>query len=152
MRTAKTLIRLCGCPGWSESSLDAQPFCWFCHEAVQINNETRGHRARKSLFLFITVMLILHYIKWIFWWERLRYQSYRYNKLRKAFSKFYRHHYDWFPNIMLDSNLFLNMACRNPNFMVTYCINLEKLLDDIMFLISWNRNVWCYATDCMPSG
>ena len=30
MRTAKTLIRLGGCPGWSESSLCAQSFCWFC--------------------------------------------------------------------------------------------------------------------------
>ena len=30
MRTAKTLIRLGGCPGWSESSLGAHSFCWFC--------------------------------------------------------------------------------------------------------------------------
>ena len=36
VRTAKTLIRLGGCPGWSESSLDAQPFCWFCHVVAQI--------------------------------------------------------------------------------------------------------------------
>ena len=28
--TAKTLIRLGGCPGWSESSLGAHSFCWFC--------------------------------------------------------------------------------------------------------------------------
>ena len=35
-RTAKTLIRLGGCPGWSESLLGAQPHCWFCHEAAQI--------------------------------------------------------------------------------------------------------------------
>ena len=28
-RKAKTLIRLGGCPGWSESSLGAQPHCWF---------------------------------------------------------------------------------------------------------------------------
>ena len=33
-RTAKTLIRLGGCPGWSESSLGTQSFCWFCHEAA----------------------------------------------------------------------------------------------------------------------
>ena len=25
------------CPGWSESSLGAQSFCWFCHEAAQIH-------------------------------------------------------------------------------------------------------------------
>ena len=35
MRTGKTLIRLGGCPGWSESSLGVQSF-WFCHEAAQI--------------------------------------------------------------------------------------------------------------------
>ena len=35
-RTAKTLIRLGGCPGWSESSLGAQAHCWFCHEAAHI--------------------------------------------------------------------------------------------------------------------
>ena len=38
MRTVKTLIRLCGCPGWSESSLGAQPLCWFCHEAAPFSN------------------------------------------------------------------------------------------------------------------
>ena len=36
MRTAKTLIRLGGCPGWSESSLGAHSFCWFCHEAAHV--------------------------------------------------------------------------------------------------------------------
>ena len=30
----KTLIRLGGCPGWSESSLGAKPFFWFCHVAA----------------------------------------------------------------------------------------------------------------------
>ena len=35
MRTAKTLIRLGGYPGRSESSLGAQPYCWFCHEVAQ---------------------------------------------------------------------------------------------------------------------
>ena len=40
MRTAKTLIRLRGCPGWSESSLDAQPLCWFCHVAAHRLNES----------------------------------------------------------------------------------------------------------------
>ena len=27
----RRLIRLGGCPGWSESSLGAHSFCWFCH-------------------------------------------------------------------------------------------------------------------------
>ena len=32
----RRLIRLGGCPGWSESSLGAQSFCWFCHGAAQV--------------------------------------------------------------------------------------------------------------------
>ena len=36
MGKAKTLIRLSGCPGCSESSLGAQSLCWFCHVAAQI--------------------------------------------------------------------------------------------------------------------
>ena len=36
MRIAKTLIRLGGCPGCSESSLSAQVICWFCHAAAQL--------------------------------------------------------------------------------------------------------------------
>ena len=35
-RTAKTLIRLGRCPVWSESSLGAQSFCWFCRAVAQI--------------------------------------------------------------------------------------------------------------------
>ena len=35
--TAKTLIRLGRCPGWSETSLGAQSFCWFCHEAAHFH-------------------------------------------------------------------------------------------------------------------
>ena len=36
MWTAKTLIRLGGCPGWSESLLGTHSFCWFCHVAAHI--------------------------------------------------------------------------------------------------------------------
>ena len=32
----RRLIRLGGCPGWSESSLDAYSFCWFCHVAAHV--------------------------------------------------------------------------------------------------------------------
>ena len=40
MWTAKTLVRLCGWPGWSKSSLVAQPHCWFCHVAAQMSWDT----------------------------------------------------------------------------------------------------------------
>ena len=36
-----SLISLGGCPGWSESSLGAQPFCWFCHEAANLSLATQ---------------------------------------------------------------------------------------------------------------
>ena len=36
------LIRLGGCPCWSASSLDAQSFCWFCHEAAQLEEYLCG--------------------------------------------------------------------------------------------------------------
>ena len=35
-RKAKTLIRLGGCPGWSESSLGAHSFCSFCHVVAHL--------------------------------------------------------------------------------------------------------------------
>ena len=38
--TAKTLIRLGGCPGWSESSMGAHSVCWFSHVVAHF-----GYRA-----------------------------------------------------------------------------------------------------------
>ena len=54
-RTAKTLTRLGWSPGWSESSLGAQSFCWFCHEAAQVSflkRPNRNNRNFLSLFWF----------------------------------------------------------------------------------------------------
>ena len=41
----RKLIRLGGCPGWSESSLGAHSFCWFCHVVA--------HKCFTGIFLFI---------------------------------------------------------------------------------------------------
>ena len=38
---AKTLIRLGGCPGWSEYSLGTHSFCWFCHAAAQMDKKSK---------------------------------------------------------------------------------------------------------------
>ena len=38
----RRLIRLEECPGWSESSLGAKSFCWFWHEAAQMQLILRG--------------------------------------------------------------------------------------------------------------
>ena len=35
LSSRKTLIRLGGCPSWSESSLGADTFCWFCSVVAQ---------------------------------------------------------------------------------------------------------------------
>ena len=37
-----------GCPGWSESSLGSQPFCWFCHEAAHIRTYRLGKQCRPT--------------------------------------------------------------------------------------------------------
>ena len=36
LSTAKTLIRLGGCPGWSESSVGAHSFCLVCHVVAHL--------------------------------------------------------------------------------------------------------------------
>ena len=46
-------------------------------------------------------------------------QGYRYHKLRKAFSKFYRRHFELISNSMSDKNHFYIKAYWNQNFMVT---------------------------------
>ena len=57
-------------------------------------------------------------------------QGYRYNKIRKTFTKFYRHHCD----LVSTFNLFLNEAYRNLNFMATSYTNLRKLFVEMIFL------------------
>ena len=65
MRTVKTLIRLGGCPGWSESSLGAQSFCWFCHEVAHLPSlwntgsgiSFPGRKKRLHVFLLKQVLV-----------------------------------------------------------------------------------------------
>ena len=57
----RRLIRLGGCPGWSESSLGAQSLCWFCHNAAQIYRwcSTRTYQIIAKSFCRI-VQYIVH--------------------------------------------------------------------------------------------
>ena len=50
MPTAKTLIRLGGCPGWSGSSLVAKPHCLFCHEAAHFLLNSAQDRQKRITF------------------------------------------------------------------------------------------------------
>ena len=66
----QTLIRLGGCPGWSESSLGAQSFCWFCHVVAYICFHFYGTHINTVVFL-ITDKLCNH-VQIVFcniiWW------------------------------------------------------------------------------------
>ena len=52
-------------------------------------------------------------------------QGYRYHKLRKAFSKFYRRHFDIVSKYNVGKHFFCK-AFQNLNFMGTWCINSEQ--------------------------
>ena len=54
-------------------------------------------------------------------------QGYRYYKLRKAFSKFYRRHYELISKFNVGLKSLYIKACRNQNFMVTWYTNLKRL-------------------------
>ena len=60
----RRLIRLGGCPGWSESSLGAHSLCWFCHVAAQIvlslialMNFIKLNRVRSRYFIYTRVTI-----------------------------------------------------------------------------------------------
>ena len=62
-------------------------------------------------------------------------QGYRYHKLRKAFSKFYRRHYELISKFNVGLNHFYIKACVDQNFMVTWYTNLKRLGVKLIFLI-----------------
>ena len=52
--------------------------------------------------------------------------GYRYHKIREAFSKFYRRHFDIVSKYNVGLKPLLLQGFQNPNFMATWCINSEK--------------------------
>ena len=63
-------------------------------------------------------------------------QAYRYHKLRKIFSKFYRRHFDLIFKFNVGLKTLLDKAFRNQNFMVTWFTNLRNLSEGMIFLFS----------------
>ena len=64
MQTAKTLTRLGRCPGWSESSLGAHSFCWFCHVAPHIFIITKTayfKQCHNFGAIFVSPLIFLHW-------------------------------------------------------------------------------------------
>ena len=50
---AKTQIRLGGCPGWSESLLGTLSFCWFCHTVAYLLIVSEGVSDLKYFYYFV---------------------------------------------------------------------------------------------------
>ena len=59
IRPAKTLIRLGRCSGWSESSLGAHSFCWFCREAALMVGQGHANLAAGAGWIGYVLFLIL---------------------------------------------------------------------------------------------
>ena len=59
--------------------------------------------------------------------KRLR-QGYRYQKIRKAFSKFYRRHFDIVSQYNVGLQTLLLRGLSEPEFYATWCINSKKYL------------------------
>ena len=60
-----------GCPGWSESSLGAHSFCWFCHVMAHIINWQAQFfiacyhlQPEEPLTFLIRSFIISHYFTW----------------------------------------------------------------------------------------
>ena len=58
--------------------------------------------------------------------EKLFKQCYRYHKLRKAFSKFYRRQFDLMSKYNVGLKHFFCKAIRILNFMATWCVNSKR--------------------------
>ena len=66
-------------------------------------------------------------------------RGYRYHKLRKAFSKFYRRHFDWYQNIMSDKKTLLLQGLSEPEFYGDLVYKFRKCLVNMIFLIISRR-------------
>ena len=76
-------------------------------------------------------------------------QGYRYHKLRKDFSKFYRRHYELISKFNVR---FYIKAYRNQNFMVTKYTNSKRLWVGLIFLTSFKKKKTphiCYDLNAM---
>ena len=72
----RRLIRVGGCPGWSESSLDAHSLCWFCHVAA--------HFFLQSIFTLQYLLQV--FLMFLFWAVWLRQQKILMHDLGTLFS------------------------------------------------------------------
>ena len=67
---------------------------------------------------------------------RLLQQGYRYHKLRKTFSKFYRRHYELVSKFSVGLKTLLHQGLSEPEFYVDFVYKLKKIVGRADFLIS----------------
>ena len=67
-------------------------------------------------------------------------QGYRYHKLRKAFSKFYRRHFDLVSKYNDGLKHFFSKVFLNLNFIETWCIYIQKNNRQISFSLSFKED------------
>ena len=97
MRTAKTLIRLGRCPGWSESSLGAQPFCFFVMSRLKCIWETRKKWLERNKFSADQTIVV----------ELFRLQK---NHSRSGLDFFF-----WFTLSYVCFQLYIDLLCPDKN-------------------------------------
>ena len=71
---------------------------------------------------------------------KLLQQGYRYHKLRKTFSKFYRRHYELISKYNVGLKTLLSEGLSEPKFMVTWFTNLRNLKELMIFLFSSEKS------------
>ena len=68
-------------------------------------------------------------------------QGHRYHKLRKAFPKFYRRHFDIVSKYNVGLKHLFCKAFQNLNFMATWCINSEILSVKMIFFYYFKKKI-----------
>ena len=71
---------------------------------------------------------------------KLLQQGYRYHKLRKNFSKFYRRHYESFPNLM-EFKTILREGLSEPEFYGDLVYKFKKLIGRNDFLFNSEKSL-----------
>ena len=75
---------------------------------------------------------------------KLLQQGYRYHKLRKTFSKFYRRHYELISKYKIGLKALLNEGLSEPEFYGDLVYKFKKLIGSNDFLFSLEKNITRY--------
>ena len=115
-----------GCKGSSDSTLVKMPHYWTMHVAAHFYLEKcflqliRFARASSHVADFNTRNKLLT--------QKLLKQGYRYHKLRKTFSKFYRRYYDLISKFQVGLKSLLRQGLSEPDFYGDLVYKLKKIV------------------------